>query len=135
MQIGMIGLGRMGGNMVRRLTRGGHSCVVSARRAEAVQALVKEGAIGSDSVSDLVNKLEAPRAVWIMLPSGAVTEEMVTEVASHLSRGDVIIDGGNSFYKDDVRRAKALEPKGIEYVDVGTSGGVWGVERGYCLMI
>ena len=135
MQLGMVGLGKMGANMVRRLMRGGHQCVVSDLSADNVQALVKEGATGSDSLADLVKKLKAPRAVWIMVPAGGPTEQTVEKLAGLLERGDTIIDGGNSFYKDDVRRAKALEDKGIHYVDVGTSGGVWGLERGYCMMI
>ena len=135
MQLGMGGLGKMGANMVRRLMRGGHQCVVSDLSADNVQALVKEGATGSDSLADLVKKLKAPRAVWIMVPAGGPTEQTVEKLAGLLERGDTIIDGGNSFYKDDVRRAKALEDKGIHYVDVGTSGGVWGLERGYCMMI
>ena len=135
MQLGMVGLGRMGGNMVRRLMRGGHQCVVSDLSPDNVQGLVKEGATGSDSLADLVKKLNAPRAIWIMVPAGGPTEATVEKLAGLLEKGDTIIDGGNSFYKDDVRRAKALEGKGIHYVDVGTSGGVWGLERGYCMMI
>jgi 6-phosphogluconate dehydrogenase len=131
----MIGLGRMGANMVRRLVRGGHTCVVYDRQAEAVQALVSEGAVGADSLPDLVGKLAGPRAVWVMVPSGEPTEATVCELGEHVAPGDIIIDGGNSLYKDDVRRAGVLGPKGIHYVDVGTSGGVWGLERGYCLMI
>jgi 6-phosphogluconate dehydrogenase len=125
----------MGGNMVRRLMRGGHQCVVSDLSPDNVQGLVKEGATGSDSLADLVKKLNAPRAIWIMVPAGGPTEATVEKLAGLLEKGDTIIDGGNSFYKDDVRRAKALEGKGIHYVDVGTSGGVWGLERGYCMMI
>src|SRR5258706_7412423 len=135
MQLGMIGLGRMGGNMVRRLTRGGHKCVVFDRSADAVKQLAGEGATGSSSLEDFVKKLEAPRAVWVMVPAGGPTEDTVNELAALMSRGDTIIDGGNSYFKDDVRRSKALAGKGIHYVDVGTSGGVWGVERGYCLMV
>jgi 6-phosphogluconate dehydrogenase len=125
----------MGANMVRRLMRSGHQCVVSDLSADNVQALVKEGATGSESLADLVKKLNAPRAVWIMVPAGGPTEATVEKLAGLLEKGDTIIDGGNSFYKDDVRRAKTLETKGIHYVDVGTSGGVWGLERGYCMMI
>lgn len=135
MQLGMIGLGRMGANMARRLMRGGHECVVFDRSAEAVKALAGEGATGADSLADLVAKLAAPRAVWIMVPAGAPTESTVTELAGLLSPGDVVIDGGNSFFKDDIRRARELAAKQLIYVDAGTSGGVAGLERGYCLMI
>jgi 6-phosphogluconate dehydrogenase len=135
MQIGMIGLGRMGANMARRLTQGGHQCVVYDRNAETVDALAKEGPIGARSLAEIVEKLSAPRAVWIMLPSGAPTEETVTALSKLLAAGDAIIDGGNSFYKDDVRRSAMLKPAGIHYLDAGTSGGVWGLERGYCMMI
>jgi len=130
----MIGLGRMGANMARRLMRGGHQCVVYDRSQANVSALAGDGAVGAESLKDLVAKLEAPRAVWIMVPAGEPTEETVVELGKLLASGDTIIDGGNSFYKDDVRRAKALEPAGISYIDAGTSGGVWGLERGYCLM-
>ncbi len=135
MKIAMVGLGRMGANMARRLIKGGHQCVVWNRDPKPVEQLVKEGAIGSSNIEELVKKLEAPRAVWVMLPSGEVTENMVNQLSGLLSKGDIIIDGGNSYFKDDARRAKALEPKGIRYVDAGTSGGVWGLERGYCLMV
>jgi 6-phosphogluconate dehydrogenase len=135
MQLGMVGLGRMGGNMVRRLMRDGHKCVVFDRTAQTVDAFAKEGATGSTSLADLVAKLDAPRAVWVMVPAGEATEKTVLELAQHMEPGDVIIDGGNSYFKDDVRRAKMFEPKGIHYLDVGTSGGVWGLERGYCMMI
>jgi 6-phosphogluconate dehydrogenase len=135
MQIGMIGLGRMGGNMVRRLMKGGHTCVVYDRGADAVAAFAKEGATGARSLEDLVAKLQKPCAVWIMVPSGAATEDTVQSLAKLLEAGDTIIDGGNSFVKDDVRRSKDVGKKGIHYVDAGTSGGVWGVERGYCLMV
>ena len=135
MQLGLIGLGRMGGNMARRLMAGGHRIVAWDRSGEAVSALAAQGAVGAASLDDLVARLDAPRAVWIMVPAGAPTEQTVDTLAARLSRGDTIIDGGNSFYKDDMRRARALEPKGITYVDVGTSGGVWGAERGYCLMV
>src|SRR5947209_107595 len=135
MQLGMVGLGRMGGNMVRRLMRNGHECVVNDRSADVVQAFGKEGATGSASVQDLVSKLKAPRAVWIMVPAGDATESTVLGLAEVMQPGDIIIDGGNSYFKDDVRRSKLLEPKGIHYMDVGTSGGVWGLERGYCMMI
>jgi 6-phosphogluconate dehydrogenase len=135
MQIGMIGLGRMGANMARRLMKGGHGCVVYDRNAENVDVLVKEGATGASSLEDAVKKLNAPRAVWIMLPSGAPTEETVSALSKLLTAGDAIIDGGNSFYKDDVRRSAMLKPSGIHYLDAGTSGGVWGLERGYCMMI
>jgi 6-phosphogluconate dehydrogenase len=135
MQMGMIGLGRMGGNMVRRLMRGGHEIVVFDVSPDAVKGLEKEGAVGSSSIADMVSKLKAPRAVWVMVPAGDITEKSVLAVAEHLQKGDTIIDGGNSMFKDDVRRAKALAPKGISYVDVGTSGGIWGIDRGYCMMI
>jgi len=135
MQIGMIGLGRMGANMARRLTNGGHHCVVYDRNPETVDSLAKEGPIGAKSLAEVVEKLNAPRAVWIMLPSGAPTEETVLALSKLLAPGDAIIDGGNSFYKDDVRRSTMLQPAGIHYLDAGTSGGVWGLERGYCMMI
>jgi 6-phosphogluconate dehydrogenase len=135
MQIGMIGLGRMGANMARRLMKGAHECVVYDRNAGNVDTLAKDGATGASSLEDLVKKLKAPRAVWIMLPSGAPTEQTVMALSKLLSAGDAIIDGGNSFYKDDVRRSTMLKPSGIDYLDAGTSGGVWGLERGYCMMI
>jgi 6-phosphogluconate dehydrogenase len=134
MQIGMIGLGRMGANMVRRLTRGGHQCVVYDMNPESVSALQKEGAVGSSSMNEFVSKLKPPRAIWMMVPA-AVVDKVVTQIAPLLQEADILIDGGNSFYVDDIKRAKELAPKGIQYVDVGTSGGVWGLERGYCLMI
>jgi len=134
MQLGMIGLGRMGANMVRRLIRKGHSCVVFDRSPEAVGELVKEKAAGADSVVDLVKKLAKPRAVWLMVPAAAV-DQTISDLLPHLERGDILIDGGNSYYVDDIRRAKELAPKQVHYVDVGTSGGVWGLERGYCMMI
>ena len=135
MQLAMVGLGRMGGNMLRRLLRGGHECVVYARSAETRQQFVSDGAVAAESLEDLVAKLTPPRAVWLMVPSGEVTEQNVQRLGGLLAKGDTLIDGGNSYFKDDVRRAKALRPRGIDYVDVGTSGGVWGLERGYCLMI
>jgi len=135
MQIGMIGLGRMGGNMVRRLLRGGHQGVVYHRKPEPVAALVREGARGSTNLDEFVGLLTRPRAVWLMVPAGQVTESVIAELAQRLEAGDILIDGGNSYFKDDVRRAKQLAQKGLHYVDVGTSGGVWGLERGYCLMI
>ncbi len=135
MQIGMIGLGRMGANMTRRLLRGGHSVVVYDLNPAAVAGLAAEGAVGSASLDELVAKLEAPRAVWLMVPSGEPTEKMVEALAGKLAAGDAIVDGGNSFFKDDVRRSRALGAKGVRYLDAGTSGGVWGLERGYCLMI
>jgi 6-phosphogluconate dehydrogenase len=142
MQIGIIGLGRMGGNISRRLMRAGHDCVVYDHSAQAVKAVVddtgKQGAgraAGAANLAELVAGLKAPRAVWVMLPAGEITESTVTELAAKLSAGDTVIDGGNSFYKDDVRRAQVLAKQGLNYVDVGTSGGVWGLERGYCMMI
>jgi 6-phosphogluconate dehydrogenase len=134
MQLGMIGLGRMGANMVRRLMRGGHTCVVYDRSAEAVAGLAGEGATGASALADFVAKLERPRAIWLMVPA-AVTDASIADLVPLLERGDAIIDGGNSYYIDDLRRAGELREKGIEYVDVGTSGGVWGLERGYCMMI
>lgn len=135
MQIGVIGLGRMGGNIARRLMRHGHDAVVYDRNTKAAKSLAKDGAIAAKDLADFVAKLKTPRAIWIMLPAGGPTEETVQALAQHLSKDDVVIDGGNSFYKDDVRRAKELKKKNIHYLDVGTSGGVWGAERGYCMMI
>ncbi|HET7885238.1 MAG TPA: decarboxylating 6-phosphogluconate dehydrogenase, partial [Bradyrhizobium sp.] len=135
MQLGMIGLGRMGGNIVRRLMRHGQKTVVYDKDAGAVAGLVKEGAAGAASLEEFVGKLEKPRAAWIMLPAGHITESTIEAIAKLMDKGDVIIDGGNTFWQDDVRRGKALKERGIHYVDVGTSGGVWGIERGYCMMI
>ena len=135
MQLGMIGLGRMGANMVRRLMRGGHECVVWDVSADNVKALAGEGATGAESLDDLLAKLDQPRAVWIMVPAGPATEQTVNELAARMNSGDIIIDGGNSYFKDDARRAGELREKKINYMDVGTSGGVWGLERGYCMMI
>jgi 6-phosphogluconate dehydrogenase len=135
MQLGMIGLGRMGGNIVRRLLLAGHAAVVYDRSPEAVEKLASEGATPSDGLENFVAALTVPRVAWVMLPAGAPTDDTVMRLAKLMSPGDIIIDGGNSYYKDDIRRAKALEPLGIHYVDVGTSGGVWGLERGYCMMI
>src|SRR5258708_22484618 len=135
MQLGMVGLGRMGANMTRRLMRGGHQLVVSDLRADAVKQLAGEGAGGSSSLEDLIGKLTPPRAVWIMVPAGGPTEATVQKLAQHMQAGDAIIDGGNSYFKDDVRRANELKSKGIHYIDIGTSGGVWGIDRGYCMMI
>ncbi|MDE2511495.1 MAG: decarboxylating 6-phosphogluconate dehydrogenase [Elusimicrobia bacterium] len=135
MRIGMVGLGKMGANMSRRLMKGGHEVVAYDRGADAVKALAAEGAVGASSLEDLVKKLPAPRAVWLMVPSGEATEQTVQALAALLSPGDALIDGGNSFYKDDMRRGAELKKKGISYVDAGTSGGVWGLERGYCLMV
>lgn len=135
MQLGMIGLGKMGANMVRRIQRAGHECVVFDQSPENVEVLENEGARGATSLAELVEKLDAPRAVWVMVPAGDITEGVVKELAGLLSKGDMIIDGGNSMFKDDARRAAELAPKGIHYLDCGTSGGVWGLERGYCLMI
>ena len=134
MQLGMIGLGRMGANMVRRLIRNGHHCVVYDRSQQAVNDLVKEKAVGAASLADLVKKMQKPRAVWLMVPA-AVVDQSIADILPLLEAGDILIDGGNSYYVDDIRRAKELAPKKIHYVDVGTSGGVWGLERGYCMMI
>ena len=134
MQIGMIGLGRMGANMVRRLLRGGHECVVNDRNPEAIKALVDAGAIGAASLEDFAAKLKPPRAIWLMIPA-ALVDTMLDQLVTEVAKDDVIIDGGNSYYIDDIRRARQLRDKGIHYVDVGTSGGVWGFERGYCQMI
>ena len=134
MQLGMIGLGRMGANMVRRLIRKGHDCVVFDRSPQVVNDLVKENAVGSGSLADLVKKLQKPRALWLMVPA-AVVDQTIADLLPYLEAGDVLTDGGNSYYVDDIRRAKELAPKRIHYVDVGTSGGVWGLERGYCMMI
>jgi len=134
MQLGMIGLGRMGANMVRRLIRKGHSCVVFDRSPQAVSELVTENAVGADSLVDLVKKLAKPRVLWLMVPAAAV-DQTISDLLPHLEAGDILIDGGNSYYIDDIKRAKDLAPKQIHYVDVGTSGGVWGLERGYCMMI
>jgi len=135
MQLGMIGLGRMGGNMVRRLMKAGHECVVYDRDPKNVEKLVADGATGATSLADMVAKLREPRAAWCMVPSGDATENTVMELAKSMRAGDIIIDGGNSYYKDDVRRAATLKKNDVRYVDVGTSGGVWGLERGYCLML
>ena len=135
MQIGMIGLGRMGGNIVRRLLRAGHACVVHDRNPTAAAGLAGEGALAQPGLAELVAALAPPRVVWIMLPAGSATEQAIGHLRELLQAGDCIIDGGNSFWKDDVRRARELHREGIDYVDVGTSGGVWGLERGYCLMI
>ncbi|HEV8074966.1 MAG TPA: decarboxylating 6-phosphogluconate dehydrogenase, partial [Candidatus Acidoferrum sp.] len=134
MQLGMIGLGRMGANMVRRLLKNGHQCVVFDRSPESVKQLAGEGATGSTSIDDFIGKLQKPRAIWLMVPA-AVVDATIADLAPKLSKDDILIDGGNSYYIDDIRRAKELAPKGIHYVDVGTSGGVWGLERGYCQMI
>src|ERR1700730_10529371 len=134
MQLGMIGLGRMGANMVRRLLGGGHQCVVFNRSAKAVDELVQEHAVGSSSLEDLVAKIKKPRALWLMVPAGAV-ESTIADLLPHLEPEDILIDGGNSYYVDDIRRSKELAARRIQYVDVGTSGGVWGLERGYCMMI
>ena len=134
MQIGMVGLGRMGGNMVRRLIKGGHQCVVFNRSPQKVKDLVKEKAVGAGSLADLVKRLQKPRALWLMVPA-AVVDNFIADLLPLLEPGDILIDGGNSHYVDDIRRTKELTPTGIHYVDVGTSGGVWGLERGYCMMI
>ncbi|CAH2599925.1 6-phosphogluconate dehydrogenase, NAD(+)-dependent, decarboxylating [Rhodovastum atsumiense] len=135
MEIGLFGLGRMGGNICRRLLRAGHRCVVFNRSPEPVRLAVADGAVAAESLADLVRQLTPPRAVWVMLPAGRTTGQAVAELASLLQPGDTVIDGGNSFYKDDIRRARELAARDIAYLDVGTSGGIWGLERGYCLMI
>ena len=135
MQLGMIGLGRMGGNIVRRLLNGGHSAVVYDKNPDAITALAADGATGAGTLEDFVTALERPRTAWVMLPAGPITETTIQYLAGLMQPGDVIIDGGNSFWQDDIRRGKTLEQHGIHYVDVGTSGGVWGIERGYCMMI
>ncbi|RXG96783.1 phosphogluconate dehydrogenase (NAD(+)-dependent, decarboxylating) [Bradyrhizobium zhanjiangense] len=135
MQLGMIGLGRMGGNIVRRLMRHGHSTVVYDKDAKAVAGLAADGAVGSATLQEFISKLERPRTAWVMLPAGRITETTIDTIAGVMQAGDVIIDGGNTFWQDDVRRGKALKERGIHYVDVGTSGGVWGLDRGYCMMI
>ncbi|HEX4209444.1 MAG TPA: NADP-dependent phosphogluconate dehydrogenase [Candidatus Binataceae bacterium] len=134
MQVGMVGLGRMGANMVRRLMRGGHQCVVFDVSLKAVEALAKEGAVGASSLDDFAAKLAKPRATWMMVPAGVV-ESTLGQLAERFERGDIIVDGGNSYYIDDIRRAKSLREKGLHYVDSGTSGGVWGLERGFCQMV
>jgi 6-phosphogluconate dehydrogenase len=134
MQLGMIGLGRMGANMVRRLLKGGHHCVAFDRSPHVVQELVREKAVGASSLAELVKKLDTPRAIWLMVPA-AVVDQTIADLVPFLEAGDILIDGGNSYYVDDIRRAGELAPKRIHYVDVGTSGGVWGLERGYCMMI
>src|SRR5262245_8685374 len=134
MQLGMIGLGRMGANMVRRLLKGGDDCVVFDRSPDAVKQLTEEKAVGASSPADLVKKLDKPRAVWLMVPA-AVVDQAIADLLPHLEEGDILIDGGNSYYVDDIRRAGELAPRRVHYVDVGTSGGVWGLERGYCMMI
>ncbi len=134
MQLGMVGLGRMGAGMVRRLMRDGHQCVVFDSFQTMIDPLVKDGAIGASSLADMVSKLQGPRAIWLMVPA-AVVDETIHELLPHLSKEDIIIDGGNSYYVDDIRRAHEIAAKGVHYVDVGTSGGVWGLERGYCMMI
>jgi 6-phosphogluconate dehydrogenase len=134
MQLGMIGLGRMGASMVSRLLQGGHQCVVFDTKPESVKDLASKGATGAASLDDFMAKVKPPRAVWLMVPAAAV-EATVHDLAAHMQQGDIVIDGGNSYYVDDIRRAQELKPRGIRYVDVGTSGGVWGIERGYCLMI
>ncbi len=135
MQLGMVGLGRMGANLVRRIRRDGHQAVVYDTNPEAVTDLASEGAIGASSLADLAAKLEAPRAVWVMVPAGAITDAVIEQVADVLEPGDTIIDGGNSYYRDDIRHAAELREKGLHFIDCGTSGGVWGLDRGYCLMI
>src|SRR6516165_6072374 len=134
MQLGMIGLGRMGANMVRRLLKQGHQCVVFDRSPKTVEELSKEKAVGASTLADLVKKLEKPRAIWLMIPA-AYVDQGIADLVPSLEPGDILIDGGNSYYIDDIRRSKDLAPKQIHYVDVGTSGGVWGLERGYCMMI
>jgi 6-phosphogluconate dehydrogenase len=135
MQLGIIGLGRMGGNIARRLMRAGHECVVFDQQAKPIEQLVSDGAKGSADLASLVSQLSKPRAIWVMLPAGEITEQTVIQLSELMEPGDIVIDGGNSFYKDDIRRAGVFKTKGLFYVDAGTSGGVWGLERGYCLMI
>src|SRR3954466_12487079 len=135
MQLGMIGLGRMGGNIVRRLMKHGHSTVVFDKDPNAVAAIAADGAIGTAALEDFVSRLERPRTAWVMLPAGPITEATIDALSKLMQAGDVIIDGGNTFWQDDVRRGAALKAKGLHYLDVGTSGGVWGIERGYCMMI
>ena len=135
MQLGIVGLGRMGGNIARRLLKAGHEVVVFDRDAKAVDALAKEKAKAAHALNDFKTLLSPPRAIWVMLPAGAPTEQTIAQLSGLLEKGDVVIDGGNTFYKDDIRRAKSLHERGIDYIDVGTSGGVWGLERGYCMMI
>jgi 6-phosphogluconate dehydrogenase len=135
MQIGVIGLGRMGGNISRRLIKNGHEVVVHDHDAKAVAALSRDGAKGADGLDKLVQQLRSPRAVWVMLPAGKITEDVIGELARLLAAGDVVLDGGNTFWRDDIRRAKMLKERNIHHVDVGTSGGIWGLERGYCMMI
>jgi 6-phosphogluconate dehydrogenase len=134
MQLGMIGLGRMGANMVRRLMKGGHECVAFDMTPASVQALAKEGATGATSLDDFISKLKQPRAIWLMVPA-AVVDSTLAQLVPKLAKDDILIDGGNSYYIDDIRRAEELKKKGLHYVDVGTSGGVWGLDRGYCMMI
>jgi 6-phosphogluconate dehydrogenase len=135
MQLGVIGLGRMGANITRRAMRGGHACVVYDRDRDAVSTLAAEGAEGAEDMGDLVGKLTPPRAVWLMLPAGQATEDAVAELARRLQPGDIVIDGGNTHFRDDIRRARALRASGLQYLDIGTSGGVWGLERGFCMMV
>jgi 6-phosphogluconate dehydrogenase len=134
MQLGMVGLGRMGANMVKRLINGGHECVVFDRSPQSVADLVKDKAVGASALADMVSKLKKPRAIWLMIPAAAV-DSTIADIVPHLEKDDILIDGGNSYYIDDIRHAKQLAEKGIHFVDVGTSGGVWGLERGYCMMI
>ena len=135
MQIGIVGLGRMGGNITRRLMQHGHEAVVYDHDAKAIAALGRDGAIGASGLDKLVQQLRPPRAVWVMLPAGKITEDVIADLANMLQAGDAVLDGGNTFWKDDIRRAKMLQQRGIHHVDVGTSGGIWGLERGYCMMI
>ena len=135
MELGMIGLGRMGANMAERLVRGGHSVISYDRSAEAIQRVVDKGAIGAHSLADFVRQLALPRVIWLMVPSGAPVDETIEQLLPNLAQGDIIVDGGNSYYKDSIRRAEKLKPQGIHFVDAGTSGGIWGLEVGYCLMI
>ena len=135
MQLGVIGLGKMGANIARRLTKAGHEIVVYDIDPKVVEKVAGEGMTASSSFDDMIGKLDAPRSIWVMLPSGKITEDTILDLSNHLEKGDTIIDGGNSFYKDDIRRAKALREKDQHYIDIGTSGGVWGLERGYCMMI
>lgn len=135
MELGMIGLGRMGANMTERLVRGGHRVISYDRSAEAIQRVVDKGAVGAHSLADFVKQLSLPRAIWLMVPSGAPVDQTIEQLLPHLTKGDIIIDGGNSYYKDSIRRAEKLKPQGLHFLDAGTSGGIWGLQNGYCMMV